>query len=174
MSKPEQQESAVTNNVAEHLGIPFNPFSKLSVNELVALTGRYTKAWRNGHSVDVALAQVEFNCSTEEACFYADLKSTASAIIDRETISTVGDSIAGLVRGIGTAQKDVSLGLIKADYDALKPELQNEVGKRVRDITNKTYESSTATKLLGILYAHLSVRERLDAVAATCYKTWEG
>ncbi len=158
MSQPESKQ--LTEQVATKLGVTFNPFDKLSVVELVALTGRYTKAWRNAHSVDVALAQVEFSCSTEEACFYADLKSTASAIIDRDTISTVGDSIAGLVRGIGTAQKDVSLGLIKADYDTLKPELQNEVGKRVRDITNKTYESATASKLLQILYTHLGVREK--------------
>lgn len=140
--------------------VPFNPFNKLAIEELVALTGRYTKAWRVAHSVDIALAMAEFSCTADEACFYADLKSTANGIIDREVISTQGDHLAGLVRGIGTAQKEISLNLIKSDFDALKPELQNEVGKRIRDITNKTYESATASKLLGILYAHLGVQEK--------------
>ena len=147
-------------NAATEQAVPFNPFTKLAIGELVALTGRYTKAWRVAHSVDVALAMAEFNCSVDEACFYADLKSTAVGIIDRETISSVGDHLAGLVRGIGTTSKEISLNLIKADFDTLKPELQNEVGKRIRDVTNKTYESATASKLLNILYAHLGVQEK--------------
>jgi len=140
--------------------VPFNPFVKLQNSEVVALTSRYTKAWRSAHAVDIMLAQTEYGCSADEACFFAELKSDAIAIIDRETIGTVGDSIAGLVRGIGTAQREISLGLIKSEYDALKPELRNEVGKRVRDVTNKTYESATAAKLLSILYEHLNVREK--------------
>ena len=155
--KPTIQEAPPS---VESMPSPFNPFTQLSINELVALTGRYTKQWRAAHSVDTALAMTEFGCSADEACFYADLKATAVSIIDRETITSVGDNIAGLVRGIGTAQRAVSLGLIKADYQAAKPELQNEIGKRVRDITNKTYESATAAKLLGILYTELGVREK--------------
>jgi hypothetical protein len=158
----QNHNSPVANEAIEATAqaVPFNPFTKLAITELVALTGRYTKTWRVAHSVDVALAMAEFNCSPDEACFYADLKSTANSIIDRETISTVGDHLAGLVRGIGTAAKEISLNLIKADFDALKPELQNEVGKRIRDVTNKTYESATASKLLSILYAHLGVQEK--------------
>jgi len=158
MSTAEKSTSVTANAPAQT--VPFNPFLKLSIQELVALTGRYTKQWRVAHSVDVALAMAEFSCTADEACFYADLKSTANGIIDRETITEVGDNLAGLVRGIGTANKEISLNLIKTDYDALKPELRNEVGKRVRDITNKTYESATAAKLLGILYAHLGVQEK--------------
>lgn len=156
----QQQKVPAIQEAPEVKAPAFNPFERLSINELVALTGRYTKAWRVAHSVDVALAMAEFNCSADEACFYADLKSTANGIIDRETVTMVGDSLAGLVAGIGTARKEISLNLIKTDFDALKPELRNEVGKRIRDITNKTYESATASKLLSILYQTLGVREK--------------
>ena len=163
MSQQLEQSKQSTQSTSANSTMPkaaFNPFNHLSITEIVALTGRYTKQWRTAHSVDVALAMAEFECTADEACFFADLKSTATAIIDRETISTVGDHLAGLVRGIGTASKDISLNLIKVDFDALKPELRNEVGKRIRDITYKTYEAATASKILSILYAHLGVQEK--------------
>jgi len=149
---PESPESKVT--------VPFNPFMQLTIPELVALTSRYTKAWKVAHAVDIAVAQTEFTCSVEEACFFADLKSTANGIIDRETISSMGDRLASLVRGIGTASREITLNLIKSDFDSLKPELRNDVGRRIRDIVSREYESATATRLMTILYEHLGVREK--------------
>jgi len=156
----QQNNSTSTISQPTAVTVPFNPFTKLSIPEIVALTSRYNKAWKTARAVDIALAQTEFNCSVEEACFFADLKSTAVGIIDRETVSTMGDKLAQLVRGIGTASKEITLNLIKSDFETVKPELRNDVGRRIRDNVSKEYESATAAKLLSILYEHLGVREK--------------
>jgi hypothetical protein len=144
----------------EAVKVAFNPFTVLSVTEIVALAGTYTKAWKSAHIVDTSLAMSEFGCSEEEACFYADLKGKAAGIIDRDTVRTIGDKIAGLVRGIGTPSREISLNLIKMDYESVKVELRAEVGKRVRESVLDVYETATGDRLLQILYTHLGVREK--------------
>jgi len=152
----EQPSAATTAQVAA-----FNPFEKLSAEQVTALAGNFNKQWRAAHSLDVALAMTEYSISENDATFFAWLKSEAEAIIDRNTVSDTVKYITSMLNGVAFPNScDVSLGLIEQRYGSLKVELRKTVGIRVRDYATGKWQSDTAKAIMEKVYNHLKVTEK--------------
>jgi hypothetical protein len=140
--------------------VPFNPFMFLSAEEIAECASKFNKQWKGSKSAAIALAVQEFGINDMEACFYVDLKSTATAKIDAKVVTTIAELLINLVPGTTTAAKEISFNLIKMNYEALKPELKTPVGIKVRDWAGTKYESGTAAEVLKPIYNHLGITEK--------------
>ena len=138
----------------------FNPFTKLSPEQLTALAGSFNKQWRAAHSLDIALAQTEFQISENDATFFAWLKSEAESVLDRNTVTDAVKYISSMLDGVAFPNStEVTLALIAGRYDGLKPELKKTVGIRVRDYAHSKWAQSTASAVLTKVYEKLGVKE---------------
>lgn len=139
----------------------FNPFNALSAAEITALAGNFNKQWRSAHALDIALAQTEYQCTENDATFYAWLKSEAVSILDRNAVGDAVKYITNLLNGVAFPNSaDVTLGLIEQSYNGIKVELRRTVGIRVRDFATGKWESNTAQAILSKVYAKLGVKEK--------------
>jgi len=140
---------------------PFNPFTALDGAELTALASSYNKQWRQVHALTIAMAMSEFNCSENEAIFYASLKVDAASIIDRDSVNDTVSSITGLLRGVAfPKQSEVSLAMIEGHYSELKTGLRKTAGIRIRDFAHKEWEQTTADNIMSKVYKHLGIAEK--------------
>jgi len=153
-----EQPNAATEQASP---VPFNPFTVLDGAELTALASSYNKQWRQAHALTIAMAMSEFQCSENEAIFYASLKADASSIIDRDSVNDTVSSITGLLRGVAfPKQSDVSLAMIEGHYSELKTELRKTAGIRIRDFAHKEWEQATADAIMSKVYKHLGIAEK--------------
>jgi hypothetical protein len=78
----------------------FNPFEKLTAEQLTALAGSFNKQWRDAHGMAIALAQTEFGISENDATFYAWLQSEAESVLDRNTVASAVKYIGNMLEGV--------------------------------------------------------------------------
>jgi len=154
---PAKQDAATSNTAAQ----TFNPFTALSTDELTALAGSFNKAWRDAHSMDIALAQTEFSISENDATFYAWIKSEAVNVLDRTTANTAAKFISNMLEGVAFPHSSAtSLGLIAGKYNDLKVNLRKSVGIKVRDYACGRWANVTANAILEKVYLHLGITEK--------------
>jgi hypothetical protein len=139
----------------------FNPFEKLSAEQLTALAGSFNKQWRDAHGMAIALAQTEFQISENDATFYAWLQSEAESVLDRNTVASAVKYIGNMLEGVAFPKSTaVSLGLIETKYNEVKVSLRKTIGIRVRDYATGRWQSVTAQGILDKVYAKLSITEK--------------
>lgn len=140
----------------------FNPFQYLSAEQLAALTGSFTKQWKESKDrvLYMTEAQSEFGASEAESLCYAWIKSEAESICDRNAVNEAVAAITSLLPAVARAKNDVPLDLIATEYETLKASLRKTVGVRVRDFAMGEYDSASAQKLMDKVYAKLEVSEK--------------
>lgn len=146
---------------AQPMAVTFNPFDKLTAEQLTALAGSFNKQWRDAHGMDIALAQTEFSISENDATFYAWLKSEAESVLDRNTITSAVKYISNMLEGVAFPKSSaVSLGLIETKYNEVKVNLRKTIGIRVRDYATGKWQSTTAQGILDKVYEKLGITEK--------------
>lgn len=157
-TSPVQENEAIE---ATTQAASFNPFTKLSPEQITALAGSFNKQWRAAHSMDIAIAQTEFTISENDATFFAWLKSEADSVLDRNMVTDAVKFITSMLDGVAFANSTaVSLGLIEGRYNNLKVELRKTVGIRVRDFAHSKWAQVTATAILDKVYEKLTITEK--------------
>lgn len=157
---PTAQQVATTNEGAA-TPVPFNPFTHLTAEEVTSLAGSFNKQWRDTHALTMAMAQTEHKCSEIESLFFAWLKAEATAIVDRNNVSSAVSYITNLLQGVAfPASSEVTLGLIETRYAELKASLRKAAGIRIRDYAAGQWQSETASAILSKVYAKLGVSEK--------------